>query len=101
MSVRRFSLRQFPGSGLVPDLCISGSIGRTPKMLSVECAFQGCCGDLEIPAPAAPMRKHGLWNETCFELFIAEQGSRSYREFNLSPAGHWNVYRFASYRRDG
>jgi hypothetical protein len=32
------------------------------------------------------------------EFFLAQPGSPSYREFNLSPSGHWNVYRFESYR---
>jgi hypothetical protein len=39
-----------------------------------------------------------LWEETCLELFLGAKGSGRYWEFNLSPAGHWNVYRFTSYR---
>ena len=53
-----------------------------------------------IPAPAdLPARKHGLWEETCFEFFLGVKDSPRYWEFNLSPAGHWNVYRFAGYRQ--
>ncbi|HSL92195.1 MAG TPA: hypothetical protein VK863_06065, partial [Candidatus Limnocylindrales bacterium] len=29
---------------------------------------------------------------------LGASGSEGYWEFNLSPAGHWNVYRFTSYR---
>ena len=53
-----------------------------------------------VPAPAEmPVRKYGLWEETCFEFFLAVKHAAHYWEFNLSPAGHWNVYRFADYRQ--
>ena len=45
------------------------------------------------------LRKNGLWEETCFEFFLGVKGSERYWEFNLSPSGHWNVYRFKSYRQ--
>ncbi|MHC5731039.1 MAG: DOMON-like domain-containing protein, partial [Nostoc sp.] len=32
------------------------------------------------------------------EFFIGSKDSLRYWEFNLSPAGHWNVYRFDGYR---
>ena len=60
-------------------------------------------GDLEalsLPGPAAqPRRLDGLWQETCLEFFLAPQDSPRYWEFNLSPAGHWNVYCFRDYRQ--
>ena len=53
-----------------------------------------------IPAPAdLPARRPGLWEETCFEFFLGVKDAPRYWEFNLSPAGHWNVYRFAGYRQ--
>ncbi len=45
-----------------------------------------------------PTRRSRLWEETCFEFFLGVMNSDQYWEFNLSPAGHWNVYRFTSYR---
>src|SRR4030042_7193941 len=40
-------------------------------------------------------------NPRSFSLFpFPGEGSERYWEFNLSPAGHWNVYRFASYRKE-
>jgi hypothetical protein len=44
-------------------------------------------------------RRNLLWEETCFEFFVAARDSPRYWEFNLSPAGHWNVYRFEAYRQ--
>jgi len=52
-----------------------------------------------IPAAAeAPRRQDRLWEETCFELFLGAADSGEYWEINLSPSGHWNVYRFDRYR---
>ncbi len=54
-------------------------------------------GSLKLPAPAAPVRKDGLWQTTCFELFVRPDGE-GYREFNFSASGAWAAYRFDSYR---
>ena len=40
-----------------------------------------------------------MWQATCFEFFLGVEEAPRYWEFNLSPAGHWNVYRFAAYRQ--
>ena len=62
--------------------------------------LRGKLAELVIPGPAArPARRHGLWEETCFEFFLGVKDAPGYWEFNLSPAGHWNVYRFAGYRQ--
>jgi hypothetical protein len=55
----------------------------------------------EIIVPAAadtPLRKDGLWEETCLEFFLALKDAPRYWEINLSPSGHWNVYHFSTYR---
>lgn len=44
------------------------------------------------------MRTGDLWRTTCFELFVAGEGS-GYREYNLSPSGAWAAYEFESHRR--
>jgi hypothetical protein len=100
MKTRSFSLQPFPGACAPPDLVISGSITRTSTTLAIEYRLRGRLEGLVIPAPAErPVRKHGLWQETCFEFFLGVKQSRRYWELNLSPAGHWNVYRFAAYRQ--
>lgn len=51
------------------------------------------------PAPVAGHpRHHGLWQQTCFELFIGIDGQDDYREINLSPSGAWQAYAFEEYR---
>ena len=55
--------------------------------------------ELLLSEPAdIPLRKHGLWEETCLEFFLAVDDVQPYWEVNLSPSGHWNVYRFSAYR---
>lgn len=98
-TLREFSLRPFPGEPTGPVTAIAGAIGRRGRTLSVRYALRGDLAGLAIPAPAAsPARKDRLWEDTCLEFFLAETGSPGYREFNLSPAGHWNVYRFDACR---
>ena len=46
-------------------------------------------------------RRDDLWKHSCFEAFIGVPGSQQYWEFNVSPLGHWNLYRFESYRHAG
>ena len=100
MKLLTFSLQPFPGEESLTGLEIAGTVRLQEHRLSLECAILGNLSEIAVPPPAeAPERRDRLWEETCLEIFLAESGSESYREFHLSPAGHWNVYRFASYRK--
>jgi hypothetical protein len=52
---------------------------------------------LRLPGPAAPVRTDGLWQTSCFELFVAT-GAGGYLEFNLSPSSQWAAFAFDGYR---
>lgn len=52
---------------------------------------------VKLPEPAAPARTDGLWQATCFELFVA-MGDHGYVEFNLAPSSQWAAYLFDGYR---
>ena len=100
MNPRDFSLIPFPGEEDRPDLTITGTVGRCADTLSVACTLHGNLSEIAIPArEESPGRKDRLWEETCLELFVGIGDSGRYWEFNVSPAGHWNVYRFTSYRK--
>jgi hypothetical protein len=100
MTGRSFSLQPFSPIGPPLNFKITGHIARRPRHLAIRFALQGQLAELEIPAPAdMPARRQGLWEETCFEFFLGVKDSPRYWEFNLSPAGPWNVYRFAGYRQ--
>ncbi|MBE0569227.1 MAG: DOMON-like domain-containing protein [Deltaproteobacteria bacterium] len=96
-----FSLKPFPGGEPLPSIGITGTVRRSADALSIGYAIAGDLSELAIPPPAkSPERMGGLWEETCLEFFLGMKDSGRYWEFNLSPAGHWNVYSFASYRKD-
>lgn len=99
MNDQSFSLAPFPSVRPLPSVSIEGTIARRARTLTIRYRLLGRLRDLVIPAQAAaPERKEGLWMDTCFEMFLAVKSARRYWEFNLSPAGNWNVYRFTSYR---
>jgi hypothetical protein len=100
MSSRSFSLKPFPAGGMAANLKITGNIKRSAAVLSLSYSLRGPLSEiLFAPLSDLPARKTALWEETCFEIFLGTNNSDRYWEFNLSPAGHWNVYRFTSYRQ--
>ena len=99
MNATRFFLKPFPGEGNPAGVTIRGSIARRAGALSVRYEVRGVLSKVSIPIDAeAPRRKDRLWEETCLELFLGTEDSGRYWEFNLSPSGNWNVYRFTGYR---
>lgn len=71
--------------------------GDEPHHLTLRWRIDGA-GDLTVPAPAEPERADGLWQTTCFELFLRSGAGDSYAEFNLSPSGQWAAYDFTAWR---
>lgn len=53
---------------------------------------------MRVPPPSPAQAADGLWRHTCFEAFVAGQGSTAYCEFNFSPSGEWAMYGFTRYR---
>ncbi len=101
MTRKNFRLEPHPSDGSVENMEITGWIERRIHGVAFSLQLAGPPGEILIPAPSnRPARRHGLWEKTCFELFLGLKNSPRYWEFNLSPAGHWNVYRFSGYRRD-
>jgi hypothetical protein len=58
----------------------------------------GDLAQIRIPAPLSPAAVDGLWEHTCFEVFVAVAGETGYHEFNFSPSGQWAAYVFSDYR---
>ena len=40
-----------------------------------------------LPEASDPRRADQLWQTTCFEAFLREQGAKAYREWNFAPSG--------------
>ncbi|MBD2120805.1 DOMON-like domain-containing protein [Trichocoleus sp. FACHB-262] len=100
MNSKAFSLQPFPHTNSPANLQLTGDIARRAQTLHIRYVLSGDLSKIAIAAPSdSPTRKHELWQETCFELFLGLQDSDRYWEFNLSPSGDWNVYRFDGYRQ--
>lgn len=100
MNEQTFSLQPFPSSDASPNVKIAGNIARYENQFTIQYALLGDLKEIAFsPVSDTPERKQELWQETCFEFFLGIQNSDSYWEFNLSPSGDWNVYRFDAYRQ--
>ncbi|AFY46361.1 hypothetical protein Nos7524_0447 [Nostoc sp. PCC 7524] len=100
MNQQTFSLQPFPSGESLPDAIITGDISRDGNQLAINYQLTGDLGQVVIPPLAnTPTRQHELWQDTCFEFFLGINNSQRYWEFNLSPTGHWNIYRFDGYRQ--
>lgn len=90
--------------GAASDVSLEVAIARRSNVLSLSYVLAGNLSGVAIPAPTtasatAPSRKDGLWENTCFEFFVAPRDAAPYWEFNLAPSGDWNVYHFDDYRQ--
>ena len=80
------------------------------KGVSVEIMYSQTDGDLlltyivsgaehvKLPEWVSQHRCDRLWETTCFELFVQQEGLEPYFEFNFSPSTQWSAYRFDRYR---
>ncbi|MEL6494124.1 MAG: DOMON-like domain-containing protein, partial [Cyanobacteria bacterium J06623_7] len=83
-----------------PAVTVTGTIERYQNQLDINYCLKER-SQIIIHDPAAqPTRQFDLWEHTCCEFFLGLQGTSQYWEFNLSPAGHWNVFRFPDYRQN-
>jgi hypothetical protein len=74
------------------------SIERKGEALSLQFVAAGDIERLVLPSPARPERAEGLWQHSCFELFLRKPGADGYFEFNFSPSGEWAAFSFDAYR---
>ena len=100
MNVQPFTLQPFSREGCPPEVRLTGAVARRGHILALRYELWGPWQEFVPPLSGEPpARRHRLWEDTCFEVFLAVKGAPGYWEFNLSPMGHWNVYRFEDYRQ--
>ena len=71
--------------------------GDDPNWLQLRWRIEGS-GKLVVPEIRGRSRADGLWQATCFELFVKPDGGQAYCEWNLSPSRQWAAYDFESCR---
>ena len=76
---------------------VNVQVRREPRGLQLLYVVEGDPTRLLLPPPQKPYRAEGLWQTTCFELFVRGAGG-TYREFNFSPSSQWAAYDFREYR---
>lgn len=68
--------------------------------LNLSCNYflYGDLAAVRVPGARTGRRADGLWQHTCFEVFVAADREPGYFEFNFSPGLDWAAYWFAAYR---
>jgi len=101
MIAQGFTLIPFPAAD-TPAISLAGRLLFENHILTLHYALSGNTDCVLLPQLSqTPSRRDELWNETCFEFFLAVKDQPGYWEFNMSPSGDWNVYRMDAYRRIG
>ena len=98
MDNHKFCLQPFQPIKI--DAKITSEITQDNHIINFRHELKSDIKKLDVPQIAdKEARKDELWQTTCFELFIGIENSPRYWEFNISPSGDWNVYRFDDYRQ--
>lgn len=71
-----------------------------PDVMGVAFTLLGDLRAIRIAPPASGTRADELWRHTCFEVFVRCDEVPGYLEFNFSPSGAWQAYRFSGYRQE-
>jgi len=91
-----------PGTLPTAVLAVHVEVEPEPQgSLRLSYELTGDLAQIRIPAPLSPAAVDGLWEHTCFEVFVAVAGETRYHEFNFSPSGQWAAYAFSDYRVRG
>ena len=77
---------------------INGAISRLGDRLNIEYVLSNSSTIVVPKTNKISLRRYDLWEHTCFEFFLKLKDTDKYWEFNLSPSGNWNVFRFLNYR---
>jgi hypothetical protein len=77
---------------------VQAAVTRTSDALGLTYALEGDLEAIRVPAPVAPSIVQGLWEHTCFELFVSVDEQPGYHELNFAPSGAWAAFGFRGYR---
>lgn len=93
-----------PDTATQPKLRIGAEVGRKGNgHICAEFRALGRQDCIRWPKRAHPdgdrwSRRDGLWQSTCFEIFVKPRGSAEYLEYNFASTCEWAGYEFDDYR---
>ena len=95
--------RLLPIQSTDSDFLLKGDLTRAGCDLTLTFEIIDSKSFLQLPKPflvlgADASRRDGLWNDTCFEMFMKPENNEAYYEFNFSLSPAWNEYYFQKYR---
>jgi len=96
-----FHLALFPNQSddEITHMTVSGAMQLSMKQLDITFQLAGNINVLQLPEiTPTPSRTDKLWENTCFEVFVAEPRDPNYWEYNISPSHNWAVFHFTGYR---
>ena len=105
---QHFHLKPFDELPADISLAVTGTVIKAGDQLSLHYLFRGDLAEVAIPLLSGKEgndshREDRLWEQTCFEFFLAGGHSHArtnpYWEFNLAPSGRWNVFSLTGYRQ--
>lgn len=90
-------LTRHPNTPSIP-MTLPVRFERDGQMFRISYRIPGDTTDILLPTESDSIFRDGLWEHTCFELFIKPDGGADYLELNFSPSTEWAAYSFDSYR---
>ena len=97
-SLIRVQLKPHPATPAPAVDDLSVEISRAGNIIALRFCLAGQLSVLRIPNPGSPQRANGLWQHSCFEIFVRQPRGTAYDEYNFSPNRQWQRYHFSDYR---
>jgi hypothetical protein len=79
---------------------ISFAMARRDNGAVLRYEVRGNIDQIKRSKASGGVRRDGLWQTTCFEVFLQIPGAASYAELNFAANGDWAAYGFSGYRAD-
>lgn len=99
ISTTEFSLRCHPSTNTQNVAYIDGEITiNAAGTCRIAYRVSGALDQIHFATPETASRRDGLWQSTCFELFLKRPEGNEYLEFNFAPSHEWAAYQFDDYR---
>ncbi len=82
------------------NLKVQGSLKREKNQFSLTILIKDPQESIKFSYlnPSGLKREFGLWEKTCFEVFLKKSNANEYIEFNFSSDQEWSCFHFDNYK---